>query len=127
MSSQPKEQLGLGTRHSLFQDDGCRLSTAWRFACFHFHPRTVEPLEAAMKKVPDNIHARRNFLALSAGAAGLVRCPNAWLFAQTATGAAGSATAMAPQPPATGASATRPRPDPLKPELVKEFVVAAHG
>ncbi len=59
---------------------------------------------------------RRAFLALSMGATGLALCPGSMLFAQSSS---------TPQQPA--AAAQPPRPDPLKPELVKEFVIAAHG
>lgn len=66
---------------------------------------------------------RRSFLIGSAAAAGLVLYPETLLFGQAAS-PPGAATAV--QSPSS-AAAGKPRPDPLKPELVKEFVVAAHG
>jgi hypothetical protein len=62
---------------------------------------------------------RRNFLISSAAAAGLALYPGTFLFAQSPASAVPSAPQNAP--------ASAPRPDPLKPELVKEFVIAAHG
>jgi hypothetical protein len=74
---------------------------------------------------------RRSFLISSAAAAGLVLIPETLLFGQAAsTNSASSAAAAPSQQPQSGASAataSKPRPDPLKPELVKEFVIAAHG
>ena len=55
---------------------------------------------------------RRNFLTLSAAAAGALVLP---------------ASAQSPAPQAVAPAApTKPKPDPLKPELVKEFVIAGH-
>jgi hypothetical protein len=83
-----------------------------------------------MKQGQQGITDRRNFLISSAAAAGLVLYPETLLFAQNAGGATASATPIspstAPQNPAANAAAGKPRPDPLKPEMVKEFVVAAH-
>lgn len=68
---------------------------------------------------------RRRFLTLSVGATGLVLCPGTMLFAQvTAEKPVSSTPAQAASTPA--AAIQPPRPDPLKPELVKEFVIAAH-
>jgi hypothetical protein len=68
---------------------------------------------------------RRRFLTLSVGATGLVLCPGTMLFAQvTAEKPVSSTPAQAASTPA--AATQPPRPDPLKPELVKEFVIAAH-
>ena len=68
---------------------------------------------------------RRTFLTLSAGAAGLILCPGTMLFAQGATANSSSATPQQPvSPPA--ATAQPQRSNPLKAELVKEFVSAAH-
>jgi len=78
---------------------------------------------------------RRNFLLSSAAAAGLVLYPETLLFAQTlgtptagTTNAGGTSAApsSAQQTPPANATAAKPKPDPLKPELVKEFVVSAH-
>jgi hypothetical protein len=68
-----------------------------------------------MRNSSGTVTDRRAFLALSMGATGLVLCPGSMLVAQSTS---------TPQPPA---AAQPPRPDPLKPELVKEFVIAAHG
>src|SRR5437899_9627977 len=65
---------------------------------------------------------RRSFLISSAAAAGLVLYPETLLFGQAASPASPAA-----QGPSANAGASKPRPDPLKPELVKEFVIAAHG
>ena len=73
------------------------------------------------------VHAitnRRSFLISSAAAAGLVLCPETLLFGQAASPVSPAAGA---QNPASPTSAPKPRPDPLKADLVKEFVVAAHG
>ena len=67
---------------------------------------------------------RRSFLIRSAAAAGLVLYPETFLSAQTAGAAT---TSLGPQTSVPAAAASQPRPDPLKPELVKEFVIAAHG
>jgi len=81
-----------------------------------------------MKQAKQGITDRRNFLVSSAAAAGLVLYPESLLFGQ----AAGTASAPANVPPGapqgqtSNAATGKPRPDPLKPELVKEFVVAAH-
>jgi|SRR5882724_340336 hypothetical protein len=69
---------------------------------------------------------RRNFLVNSAAAAGLALYPETLLFAQ-ATGASSAPSSTTLQNPSANTTANKPRPDPLKPELVKEFVVAAHG
>jgi hypothetical protein len=79
-----------------------------------------------LMKRPETAIDRRTFIALSVGTAGLALCPDTLLLAQAT--AAGAASSAAQQPsPAAGGAAPAQRPDPLKPELVKEFVVAAHG
>jgi hypothetical protein len=68
---------------------------------------------------------RRRFLTLSATTAGAVLCPGSWLFSQSGTG-----QAVAPSGSQMGAAFTNapaPRPDPLKPQMVREFVIAAHS
>jgi hypothetical protein len=80
-----------------------------------------------MKQAKQGITGRRNFLVSSAAAAGLILYPETLLFGQ----AAGTAAAPANVPPSapqgqTSNATGKPRPDPLKPELVKEFVMAAH-
>jgi hypothetical protein len=92
---------------------------------FYFLLHRVEPLEGTMKQGPNVITNRRNFLIGSAAAAGLVLYPETLLFAQAAGGTSAS-PATAAQTPSPSAAAGKPRPDPLKPELVKEFVMAAH-
>jgi hypothetical protein len=67
---------------------------------------------------------RRNFLISSAAAAGLVLYPETLLFGQVAGGAPAASTA--PQNTPSNTTAGKPKPDPLKPELVKEFVMATH-
>jgi hypothetical protein len=78
-----------------------------------------------MKSSPGTTTDRRTFLSLSVGATGLILYPGTMLFAQAAAGSSASTT---PQQPASTPATTAqpPRPDPLKTELVKEFVVAAH-
>jgi hypothetical protein len=83
----------------------------------------VETLEAIMEKDSKTITNRRNFLISSATAAGLVLYPGTFLFGQSAN--ATSATTPT-QAPAATAGPGKPRPDPLKLEMVKEFVMAAH-
>jgi hypothetical protein len=80
-----------------------------------------------MKNVPGTAIDRRTFITLSAATAGLVLYPDTLLFGQTSTGITANQTSTASQAAASPA-ATKPaqRPDPLKPELVKEFVIAAH-
>jgi hypothetical protein len=78
-----------------------------------------------MKQDTKIITNRRNFLISSAAAAGLALYPERLLFAQSA----GVATTMPSgnqQVPPANPTASKPRPDPLKPEMVKEFVVSAH-
>jgi hypothetical protein len=84
-----------------------------------------------MKPEPDTMNHdakthtnRRSFLISSVTAAGLVLYPEALLFGQ-ASGAATTNPAAAAHAPT--APLVKPRPDPLKAELVKEFVIAAHG
>jgi hypothetical protein len=77
-----------------------------------------------MEHEPKAITNRRSFLIGSAAAAGLVLCPETLLFSQAASPASPAAGAQNPSSPV---SAAKPRPDPLKADLVKEFVVAAHG
>jgi hypothetical protein len=82
-----------------------------------------------MKNSPVSITDRRKFLTLSMGATGLALCPGTMLFAQAASAnppAAQPAAAAPQQPAAPGTTGQPQRPDPLKPELVREFVVAAH-
>jgi hypothetical protein len=76
-----------------------------------------------MKQGPSVITNRRNFLIGSAAAAGLVLYPETLLFGQAANSAA---LAPAAQTASPSAATSKPRPDPLKPELVQEFVRAAH-
>jgi len=80
-----------------------------------------------MKNVPGTAIDRRTFITLSAATAGLVLYPDTLLFGQTSTGITANQISTASQAAASPA-ATKPaqRPDPLKPELVKEFVIAAH-
>jgi hypothetical protein len=78
----------------------------------------------AVSHVPHAITNRRSFLISSAAAAGLVLCPETLLFGQAASPVSPAAGVQNPSSPA---AAAKPRPDPLKPDLVKEFVVAAHG
>jgi hypothetical protein len=77
-----------------------------------------------MEQGSKGITNRRNFLISSAAAAGLVLCPETLLFGQAAGAAPAASTA--PQNTPSNTTARKPRPDPLKPELVKEFVMAAH-
>lgn len=77
-----------------------------------------------MKQLKD-ITNRRSFLISSAAAAGLALYPERLLFAQSA-GATSASPSSGQQNPSANTTANKPRPDPLKPELVKEFVVAAH-
>ena len=81
-----------------------------------------------MKQAKQGITGRRNFLVSSAAAAGLILYPETLLFGQASGTAAAPANVppSAPQAPTSNAATAKPRPDPLKPELVKEFVVAAH-
>jgi hypothetical protein len=74
------------------------------------------------KKVITN---RRSFLISSAAAAGLALYPERLLFAQS-TGATTTGPSGTQQAPPANTTATKPKPDPLKPEMVKEFVMAAH-
>jgi hypothetical protein len=74
-----------------------------------------------MEQDSKRITNRRSFLISSASAAGLALYPERLLFAQSA-GATTATTAPTQQTP----PATKPKPDPLKAELVKEFVMAAH-
>jgi hypothetical protein len=77
-----------------------------------------------MKQGSNATTNRRSFLISSATAAGLVLYPETLLFGQVAGAASGTPSAAAQTPSPSAAS--KPRPDPLKPELVKEFVMAAH-
>jgi hypothetical protein len=81
-------------------------------------------MEGAMEQDSKGITNRRSFLIGSAAAAGLILYPETLLFGQAA--ATPAAPATAPQGQTSNAAASKPRPDPLKPELVKEFVSAAH-
>jgi hypothetical protein len=76
-------------------------------------------------KQPKDTTNRRSFLISSAATAGLALYPERLLFAQSA-GATTATPASTQQAPPANATATKPKPAPLKPELVKEFVVAAH-
>ena len=73
----------------------------------------------------ERITNRRSFLISSAAAAGLVLYSGDSLVRPG--GQHGSPSPAAAQAPSSTAAASKPRPDPLKPELVKEFVIAAHG
>jgi hypothetical protein len=75
-----------------------------------------------VKSSPSGTTDRRRFLTLSVGTAGLILYPETMLFAR---GVAANSAPTTPQQPA--ATAQPSRPDPLKPDLVKDFVVAAHG
>lgn len=80
-------------------------------------------------KQPLILHSRRFFLNLSASAAGVLFFPEA-VFGQNQSAMPAIAPVPAPQGVATAVAAPqapRVRPDPLKPEMVKEFVGAAHG
>ena len=83
-----------------------------------------------MKNVPGTATDRRTFITLSVATAGLVLFPDTLLFGQTSTGItanqASTASQAAASPVASAAAKPAQRPDPLKPELVKEFVIAAH-
>jgi hypothetical protein len=76
-------------------------------------------------KQPKDISNRRSFLISSAATAGLALYPERLLFAQNA-GATTAAPASTQQAPPANAPAGKARPDPIKPELVKEFVTSAH-
>jgi hypothetical protein len=78
----------------------------------------------AMKQGQQAITNRRNFLVSSAAVAGLILYPETLLFGQAAGMSATPTTA--PQGPSSNGTAGKPKPDPLKPEMVKEFVVSAH-
>jgi hypothetical protein len=80
-----------------------------------------------MKQGSKGITNRRSFLISSAATAGLALYPERLLFAQSA-GVTTVTTAPTQQasPANTNTPATKPKPDPLKPEMVKEFVVSAH-
>jgi hypothetical protein len=82
-------------------------------------------MKSPLKKALGTAADRRTFLAWSVGAAGLALCPETMLFAQATT--AGPASSVAQQPSPAGAAAQAQRPEPLKSDLVKEFVIAAHG
>jgi hypothetical protein len=76
-----------------------------------------------MKDNAKTVTDRRNFLISSAAAAGLALYPETLLFAQGTAPAASTA----PQNASVNAAADTKRPDPLKPDLVRDFVIAAHG
>jgi hypothetical protein len=78
-----------------------------------------------MKQGRQGITDRRNFLVSSAAAAGLILYPETLLFGQAA-GTPVNSPPSAPQGQTSNAATAKPRPYPLKPELVKEFVMAAH-
>ena len=61
---------------------------------------------------------RRSFLISSAAAAGLVLYPETLLFGQAASASPAAAT----QAPSANAGSSKPRPDPLKPELVLSLI-----
>lgn len=77
-----------------------------------------------MKQGQQGITDRRDFLVSSAAAAGFILYPETLLFGQAAATPAAPVNALQGQ--TSNAGTGKPRPDPLKPELVKEFVVAAH-
>jgi hypothetical protein len=81
-------------------------------------------MEGIMQQGLKGITNRRDFLISSAAAAGVVLYPETLLFGQ-APGAAPAVTTI-PQNTPPNTAASKPKPDPLKPELVKEFVMAAH-
>jgi hypothetical protein len=100
--------------------------------CLRFGFGAVEgrEVERTMEKKSKVIADRRSFLISSAAAAGLVLYPERLLFAQSAAATTAAQTSAAPtsaqQNPAANATTTKPKADPLKPEIVKEFVVSAH-
>jgi hypothetical protein len=123
-------------KNAVFQfQDGVRtidlvVLVAVAACCFRFSLRRVEPLEATvkpevgvMKQDANELTNRRHFLIGSAAAAGLAFCPETLLFGQ---GANSASPATAARSPSSTTAAIKPKPDPLKPELVKEFVVSAH-
>jgi len=77
-----------------------------------------------MKQGQQGITDRRDFLVSSAAAAGFILYPETLLFGQASGTPAAPVNALQGQ--TSNAGTGKPRPDPLKPELVKEFVVAAH-
>jgi hypothetical protein len=77
-----------------------------------------------MKQGQQGITDRRDFLVSSAAAAGFILYPETLLFGQAAATPAAPVNALQGQ--TSNAGTGKPRPDPLKPEVVKEFVVAAH-
>jgi hypothetical protein len=77
-----------------------------------------------MKQGQQGITDRRDFLFSSAAAAGFILYPETLLFGQAAATPAAPVNALQGQ--TSNAGTGKPRPDPLKPGLVKEFVVAAH-
>jgi hypothetical protein len=77
-----------------------------------------------MKQGQQGITDRRDFLVSSAAAAGFILYPETLLFGQAAATPAAPVNALQGQ--TSNAGTGKPRPDPLKPGLVKEFVVAAH-
>jgi len=85
-----------------------------------------------MKQEPDTtkqgITDRRNFLVSSVAVAGFILYPETLLFGQASGTAAATVNAppSAPQGQTSNSATAKPRPDPLKPEVVKEFVVSAH-
>lgn len=82
-------------------------------------------MEGAMEQDSKGITNRRNFLVNSAAAAGLVLYSETLLFGQAA-GATAASPSSGQQNPSANTTTNKPRPDPLKTELVKEFVAAAH-
>jgi hypothetical protein len=79
----------------------------------------------SMEQDSKRIANRRNFLMSFGAAAGVALYPETLSFAQ-ASGAGYANSSPAPQNQPSNAGAAKPKPDPLKPELVKEFVMAAH-
>lgn len=85
----------------------------------------MKPEPGAMKQDANELTNRRHFLISSAAAAGLVLYPETFLFGQAASTTSPS-PATAAQTPSSTTAVIKPKPDPLKAELVQEFVRAAH-
>ena len=83
-----------------------------------------------MRKLTSN-YDRRSFLGVTASVAGALLLPEAiWgqsaTQSQTPTTAPPATSAQTPSAPAAPQVVKPPRPDPIKSELVKEFVIAGH-
>jgi hypothetical protein len=91
------------------------------------HSRNKEggTTEGSVEQDSKRISNRRSFMMSLGAAAGVALYPEPLSFAQV-TGAGSANSSPAPQNQPSNAGAGRPKPDPLKPEMVKEFVVSAH-